>query len=238
MKKTILRLFTLVAFAVSTQANAAFESAKLDPDNEQPRFPAQMIFDGVVDAQIILAVKISAEGAVNDSLVLAYTHEPLIRTCRAAMKSWKVTPAKMDGVPVPVQCELKFNFHREGFVETSTAAIVNHYLAGGFELPIERQLVRRIHTVNEIDRAPTVMTSVNPVYAQKAFEEGVRGQVQVYFYIDENGEVQFPSVYPGADPYLSEIAVSALKSWRFNPPTHRGKPVMVAATQAFNFGSK
>lgn len=236
MKKTLFRLCILAALAISTQASAAFESAKLDPNNEQPQFPAQMIFDGVVDAQIVLAVKISAEGVVNDSMVLAYTHEPLIRVCRAAMKSWKVTPAKMDGVPVPVQCELKFNFHREGFVETSTAAIVNHYLAGGFEAPIEKQLIRRIHNANEIDRAPTAMTTVNPAYAKKAFEDGVRGQVQVYFYIDENGEVQFPSVYPGADPYLSEIAVNALKSWRFNPPTHRGKPVMVAASQAFNFG--
>jgi len=237
MNKLLLRLFAVSALAIFTQANAAFESAKLDPNNEQPKFPAQMIFDGVADARIILALKISADGIVSDSLVLAYTHEPLIRVCQAAMKSWKITPAKMDGLPVSVQCELTFNFHREGFVETSTVAITNHFLSGGFEPPIERQLIKRVHPAKEIDRAPVAITTVNPLYAQKALDEGVRGRVDVYFYIDEKGEVQFPSVYPGSDPYLSDIAVTALKSWRFETPTRRGRPVMVAASQTFNFGS-
>jgi len=238
MKNPLLRIFALSALAVFTQANAAFESAKLDPKNEQPRFPARMIFEGVVDAQLVLALKISAEGTVSDSLVLAYTHEPLINVCQTVIKSWKVTPAKMDGVPVPVQCELKFNFHREGFIETSTAAITNHFLSGGFETPVERQLIKRVLGAREIDRAPVPISTENPAYAQKALEDGVRGRVDVYFYIDQKGEVQFPSVGPGANPYLSNIAVAALKNWRFEAPTRRGQPVMVAATQTFNFGSQ
>ena len=238
MKKLILRFLVLSAFAISTQAIAAFESVKLDPDNEQPRFPRPLIFDGVADGQIILVVKISAEGVVTDSLALAYTHEPFIRACQEAMKSWKIAPAKVDGVAVPVQIELTFNFHREGFIETSTSAITKHFLYDGISLPIENQLIRRVRAANEIDRMPAVITAVNPAYAKKALDEGVRGQVEVYFYIDEKGAVQFPSVNPGADPYLSDIAVTALKSWRFEAPTRRGTPVMVSARQTFNFGSQ
>jgi TonB family protein len=238
MNKHILRFFALTTFALSTQAIAAFESARLDPDNEQPRFPRQLVFEGVADGQIIVAVRISAEGAVSDSLVLAYTHEPFVRACQEAMKSWKITPAKMDGMAVPVQIELKFNFHREGFIETSTSAITRHFLYDGISLPIENQLIKRVHAARELDRVPAVITSVNPAYAKKALDEGVRGRVEVYFYIDEKGEVQFPSVSPGADPYLSDLAVAALKSWRFEAPTRRGTPVMIAASQTFNFGSQ
>lgn len=238
MKKLLLRFFVLFVLAISTRAVAAFESAKLDPDNEQPRFPQQLIFDGVSDGQIILAVKISAEGVVTDSLVLAYTHEPFIDACQRAMKSWKISPAKMDGEAVPVQTELTFTFHREGYLETSTAAITRHFLKGGFEPSVERQLIKRVMAANEIDHVPVAITTVKPTYAQKALEDGVRGKVQVYFYIDEKGEVQFPSINPGADPYLSDLAVAALKNWRFEAPTHRGTPVMVAASQTFNFGSQ
>lgn len=238
MKKLITRFFILSVLAIATQAVAAFESAKLDRDSEQPRFPQQLVFDGVSDGQVVIAVKISAEGAVTDSLVLAYTHDPFIRACKEAMKSWKIAPAKMDGVAVSVQTELTFTFHREGYLETSTAAITRHFLSGGFEPPVERQLIKRVVAANEVDRVPAAITTVKPIYAQKALENGVRGQVQVYFYIDEKGEVQFPSISPGADPYLSDIAVAALKGWRFETPTHRGTPVMVAASQTFNFGSQ
>ncbi len=238
MKKLLLKFLAVSALVVSTHAVAAFQSAKLDQDNEQPRFPRMLISDGVVNGQTVLAVKISPEGTITDSLVLAYTHEPFVLACRDALKSWKVTPATLDGVPVPVQVELTFNFHREGFVETSTAAITKHFLNDWISLPIESQLIRRVQPATAIDRMPAVITAVNPAYDKKALEDGVRGRVDVYFYIDEKGEVQFPSVSPGTDPYLSEIAVNALKNWRFETPTRRGTPVMVAASQTFNFGSK
>src|SRR4051812_9457581 len=62
MKKFIVRCLALFTLALSSHAIAAFESAKLNTDNEQPRFPPQLVMDGVTDGQIILAVKISAEG--------------------------------------------------------------------------------------------------------------------------------------------------------------------------------
>jgi len=57
----------------------------------------------------------------------------------------------------------------------------------------------------------------------------------VYFYIDEKGAVRMPAVDASANPYLSDIAVAAVREWRFEPPTSRGKPVLIAASQEFNF---
>ena len=102
----------------------------------------------------------------------------------------------------------------------------------------ERQLAYRLPRGNELDRAPVRVTTVNPEYATEAAKQGVRGKVQVYFYIDEKGEVRLPSVMVDAHPYLSDIAVTALRHWRFEPPTRHGTPVMIAVSQQFDFGGE
>jgi len=61
--------------------------------------------------------------------------------------------------------------------------------------------------------------------------------VEVRFYIDETGAVRMPAVDSDAHPYLAETAVTAVKEWRFAPPTHDGRPVLVAASQVFDFSS-
>ena len=234
--KTILRYSVIFIFAVASQAMAAFESAKLGSENTLPRFPLGLVSDGVIEGHVIFAVSISAEGKVADSLALQYTHQPFVRACQEAMKEWQVTPARLDGVSVPVQMELRFDFRREGFVETNSINISNHYIYSKFPGLEVRHLAYRLARPVELDHAPVLVASVGPEYAKQAEQQGVRGKVQVYFYINEKGEVRFPSVTMEAHPYLSDIAVTALRQWRFEPPTHQGQPVLVAATQVFDFG--
>jgi len=63
----------------------------------------------------------------------------------------------------------------------------------------------------------------------------VRGSVNVEFYIDETGAVRLPSLAPGENLELGSLAIAALSQWRFNPPTSRGRAVLVKAVQTFNF---
>lgn len=234
--KTILRYSLLFLFAVASQAMAAFESAQLSSDNTLPRFPLGLMSDGVIEGHVIFTVSITAEGKVADSLALQYTHQPFVRACQEAMAEWQVTPARLDGVSVPVQMELRFDFRREGFVETNSINISNRYIDSKFPGIATRRLAYRLARPVELDHAPVLVTSVSPAYAKQAEQQGMRGKVQVYFYIDEKGEVRFPSVTTEAHPYLSDIAVTALRQWRFEPPTHHGQPVLIAATQLFDFG--
>ena len=67
-------------------------------------------------------------------------------------------------------------------------------------------------------------------------KQGVRGKVQVHFYIDENGAARMPAIDNSDHPYLSEIAVEAVRGWKFEAPTANGAPVLVEALQEFNFG--
>ena len=65
----------------------------------------------------------------------------------------------------------------------------------------------------------------------------MRGRVEVRFYIDEKGAVRMPVVASDASSYLAESAVTALRDWRFEPARQNGRPVLVAASQEFDFGS-
>jgi TonB family protein len=237
MKTILQRIPLLIFLAVAVQALAAFESAKLSPDNLMPQFPASLITAGVTEGHVTFAVSIGADGKLNDSLPLSYTHLGFVTMCRMVMKDWEITPARLDGQNVPVQMELRFDFKREGVVETNTINISNHYLELMMPDIFTRQYAYRMALSKELDHAPVAVTTVNPVYAKEAEKDGVSGKVQVYFYIDEKGEVRFPSVTADAHPYLSDIAVTALRQWHFQPPTRHGEPVMIAASQEFDFGS-
>ena len=225
----ISALLLLCAVAV-LPASAAVEPLKIQP-TYTPQLSPVMLMEGVTDGQVVVAVDVSADGKLNDWLVLAYTHPALARDFVEALKEWKFVAPRVDGVPVPVQTEITINFSAEGAVVSRTTMDVENYLGRVFgnKLSLSRW------SATDLDAAPVVVTKVNPKYAAQAEQEGVRGKVTVHFYIDEKGAVRMPSVDGEAHPYLAQQAIAAVREWRFSPPIAKGKPVMVAARQDFEF---
>ncbi len=235
---TILRLSALLTLgaALAAPAGAALESIKFDSENVMPQYPLPLRMAGVTRGQAIVAIAVDAEGKLSDWLVLGYTDESLARSAVAALKEWRYTPARIDGAPVPAQVRLTFDFTLEGAV--ISANIVNHFLFDHIEGMGDGHMAYRLHSSSEIDRVPARVTTTLPLYAEAAAKQGVRGKLQVRFYIDETGAVRMPSVDAGAQPYLAETAVTALREWKFEPPTRYGRPVLVAASQEFDFTEK
>ena len=237
---TLLRLPLLLALgALSvTRLGAALESVKYDPENVAPRFPLPLEVDGITLGHAIISISVNAEGRLTDWLVLGYTHELLAKSCVKALQEWRFIPARLDGVPVPAQVTLTFDFFREGAVITS--GITEHFLYGGLdELAGQGRYAYRLRSSRELDHAPVRVSSTAPKYALAAARDGVSGRVQVSFYIDEQGAVRMPAVEASAHPYLAEQAVTALRGWKFEPPTSHGRRVLIAASQEFDFnGSK
>ncbi len=232
--KASIRLSLCLVFAAAQPLLAAFKSVKLHPDNPLPEFPLVLIGEGVSQGEVVMAVSVSAEGQAVDSLALAYTHEPFVTACKAALKDWKFIPAQLDGENIGVKIELVFNFERTGYVESNTINITNKYMEAGRSPRLSHQLIES----DKLDKPPVALSTVNPKYASKARIDGIRGTVRVRFYIDESGMVRLPTVSAESHPYLAEIAVEALRSWRFQPALYRGRPVIVAAAQDFRFGSE
>lgn len=231
--KASCRFALWLVFAAATPLMAAFVPVKIDAENVLPEFPLVLLNEGVSEGEVVMALSIDASGKLGDSLVLAYTHKPFVRACEEALKGWKFTPARFDGEAVGVHTVLTFNFRRGAYVESNIHNINNNYLSGRFSQHMSRRLI----AFAQLDRPPVPISTVNPKYALQARERGVSGSVRVRFYIDEDGVVRLPSVSSTAHPYLADLAVEALRDWRFQPGLYRGRPALVAATQDFHFGN-
>ncbi|MFZ5493724.1 MAG: energy transducer TonB [Verrucomicrobiota bacterium] len=213
---------------------AQFESARFHPDNVMPPYPPSLQMAGVTRGTVVAAVSIDTEGKVQDAMVLAHTQERLADTALAALREWRFIPARLDGTPVPVQTELTIEFNLEGAVITTN--ILNHFFFDNMPGMGDMAVTSHLCPASRLDRLPQRVAGEQPRYAEAADKDGVRGRVQVHFYIDENGEVRFVSAVPAGHPYLLEQAVQAVRRWKFEPPTSRGRPVLVAAVQEFSFG--
>ena len=235
--KTSLRLSALLLLgaALTLPASAAIESIKINADNPLPEYPLRLQVEGVTRGAAIVAVNVDETGRLKDWLVLGYTHELFAKSCVQALQEWRFTPAKLEGVPVPAMVELTFNFTLEGAV--ISANIVNHFFFDHFETMGDGRYAYRLCPPAEIDRTPERVQAVSPKYAVEAEKNGLRGKVAVHFYIDEQGNVRLPAATSFAHPYLADIAVAAMRDWRFAPQTYHGRPVMIAASQVFEFSS-
>jgi TonB family protein len=226
-----LPLLAALGIVATARLSAGVESFKIEPTVD-PQYSASMQMEGVTEGTVIFAIEVSAEGKLTDHLVLGYTHPGLVSPCVDALTRWKFTPAKVDGVPVAVQAEITLNFKAEGVVISTPSVLeISNHLQRIFGYKLQAHPC----SAAELDSAPTRVNTVMPAYAKEAAKQGVHGTVQVHFYIDQTGAVRMPAVDGASHPYLSNIAVDAVREWRFAPPTSRGKPVLVTAVQDFQF---
>ncbi len=217
-----------------TRLCAAIESIKIEP-TYAPQLNPVLLNRGITEGQVRLVIAVSAEGNLTDWLALGYTDPELVDYFVGALKEWTIRPARIDGKPVAAQVELTATVTAQGVVLSRTSTeMVEDMVRRMMGNPLKSQQI----SVHELDRLPARLVTTGPLYAAEAEKQGVRGKVQVHFYIDEHGTVRMPSVEAGAHPYLAGEAVAAVREWKFEPPTSRGKPVLVAASQVFNFGAE
>lgn len=223
----------ILAALAAVPLSAAVESMKVEP-TFVPRLCPAMEMEGVTEARLVVAVAVDETGKLTETLVLGYTHPAFVRMGLDALQEWNFTPASVDGKPISSQTELTIEYSAQGVVVSRSGALdLDRFVQQQFGV----RFAKRPLSARELDRVPTRVNTVSPRYARQAEDEGVKGAVQVYFYIDESGAVRMPSVAPGSDPYLAQSAVAAVRDWKFEPPMRKGVPVVVSARQEFKFGS-
>jgi len=227
--KTIL---AIVALCAAVQLPAAFEPVGVVVTLE-PQLSARLRMEGLNDARITFAVDVDAEGKLLDWIVVEASHADLIKPCSEAIQRWRYTPAHYDGARVPARAQFTLNISQSGAVISRTTLDT---LSDFVERLAGRPLDYRICRADELDRPLAALTKVSPAYGRDAEQLGVGGRVNVYFFVDEQGRVRLPAVPAETHPYLSGIAVKAMREWTFPPPTRAGRPVTVSAVQVFEFG--
>ncbi len=76
-----------------------------------------------------------------------------------------------------------------------------------------------------LDHTPTTRVMIAPTYPTSARHEGIEGEVNVEFTVDEAGNVHGARVVSSTDPVFEAAALTAVGKWRFAPGTRSGIPV-------------
>ncbi len=240
MKTLRLLLLPAAISCCSISAHAQFAIPDYAPmrffQTESPVFPQEAIVQGFRQGVVHVAVQIDADGILTDYLVTTYTHPAFAKSAVAALKKWRFEPARIHGAPMSAKADLTFNFDTEGIVlvsmtVTSSAELLHFRI-------VPNALAFRARTLSELDRTPTPIRIVKPVYPENLARTSHGGHVTVEFYIDEQGHVRLASVDRQtieANEELAAIAVTTVEKWQFEPPLFKGRPVLTLAQQDFNF---
>ncbi len=225
-----------LALPLEAQIGApAYEPVKVDQTDE-PGYPLSMVAAGIKSGAASIAVAIDDNGKVTDTLVTAYTHPDFAKSALTALKSWKFEPARVHGAPRNSKADLTFRFEVEGVVVVSMTALSTSDLIRFKIAP--NSMAYSACSLGQLDRIPTPKKVVKPVYPAQLARSSRGGRVSVDFYIDEEGHVRIPSVSKEtneANEELAGVAVTTVAQWEFEPPTSKGRAVLVLAKQDFDF---
>ena len=252
----LLCLFLGLAGMIRVEANPALAGRQslVIEQTVPPYFPPDLLAEGFPEGLARIQVVVSAQGELLDWLIVGYTHRRFADEAVKAIRRWKFQPARVNGQPVLAHREISVSFATTG---TAVSFNNNDYMES-YVNQISNKAARWPCTLKELDRIPTPLQAPAPVYARELAARGVQGVVVVDFFIDETGAVRLPAVaatevtrkagMPSAgasgspdvqaddESRFGELALTAIEQWKFEPPTRKGKPVLLKARQTFRFG--
>ncbi|MGH8443679.1 MAG: TonB family protein, partial [Solimonas sp.] len=166
---------------------------------------------------------VAPDGTVWTVLPLDASDPAFGQALKAAVESWTFRPAVKDGKPAWAIFRYTHSFRMAG-------------LSG------PRRILREldepqpaIATARDLDAKPVQRVSAMPTYPREQMDAGTSGNVVLEFFVDREGNVQWPHVVSTPDEALGWAAVQAASRWRFDPPQQKGKAVDVRLRTAVRF---
>lgn len=200
-------------------------------------FPYEMLLRGLSTGEARVVISVDAAGRLTDSLVIGYTDPVFAEAASAALKKWSYEPAHVHGQARASRADVLFTYRND------IGVMVQSYSEQGMEKrlnpTLQEHYVFRTWQLRDLDRIPTPLQVVPPVISKGSPSHGTKRTVTVEFYIDETGKVRMPTVErEEPDDAYAAAAVAAVEQWQFEPPLHKGRPVLVLARQDFAYVPK
>lgn len=181
--------------------------------------------------QVRVAINVDGSGRLIDWLLLDYTHTRYADAAVEAVQKWTYKAAIYKGEPIGTRTTLIFDFETRGQVVSMTCLdMVDAYLKNF----TGDRVVRCVVPGRELDAAPKPLVVVSPLAVSPELARGSTG-VWVDFYIDEAGRPRMAAVDVKENDPMAMASIEAIGQWRFTPPTSKGRPVVVRASQWFDF---
>ena len=186
-----------------------------------------MVLAGVSTGKVKFVIKVDKTGKLEDLLVTEYTQRAFADEATKVVSQWTFAPAWVGTEPVGWVRELNIYFRTDGMMVTfDNAEAPSH-----FKMTEHPDEIIQYHacSLRDLDRIPVPLHVVAPATALQPDA----GEVRVEFYIDEEGRVRIPVAKETSDVAFANAAVDAVSQWQFEPPTSKGKAVLVHAVQTF-----
>jgi protein TonB len=89
--------------------------------------------------------------------------------------------------------------------------------------------------LSELDKKPTPIKRVQPVYPAELKAARVSGEAVISFVVDVDGSVRNAQVEIATEPAFGEAALAAVAAWKFEPGSKNGTPVACQLTLPLRF---
>jgi len=167
----------------------------------------------------VVAVTVGPDGRVTDAIGIEASDQAFIDAVLDVVPQWVLKP--VDDPPTEPRREVfQYRFRLSGVVN-----VLSHREGAEAAFPENDDMVAEIRTLrwSDLDPPPERL----PPQPDDAPPPRIRGMAEINFIIDETGRVRVPAVVEASDWDAALVALDAVADWRFAPPTHEGKPVLV-----------
>lgn len=208
-------------------------------ENKDPLFPVSLKLQGVEEGFASFAISVNHFGELDDYLLLEASRIEFAEAVEKVLPAWDYSVPIIDGETASIVSRVLVKFKRGSGVVYETSGYEN----------IHRQLNAhatsrddyRIYSPSELDSIPLITHIERPTFHIDLLEDREIVNAVFQFYIDTEGNVRIPTLREAddkVDERLLLIAQDSLLSWKFEPPLHHGKPVVVRVAQPFRFKKK
>lgn len=175
----------------------------------------------VQDGFALLALEITADGRIGDTVTIAASGVDAAAAARRSVQTATFRPGRRDGMPVVS--------HLAAFCRFENGR--RHLATSSLEEAIMRtnDHVVRLFQLGDLDRTPSLLTDESPRHLADT------GQLVLEFLIDVQGGVRMPAVLTGDAPVPDHAILDVVRRWRFSVPCRAGEPVPVLVRQQIRF---
>ncbi|MFI5087243.1 MAG: energy transducer TonB [Terriglobales bacterium] len=198
-------------------------------------YPLEAARNGV-QGSVSVRFTISAAGDVEAVEVLS--GEPVLaKAVVSTVKKWKYKPYEVDGAPVPVRTEKRFDFSskertRDLKDNAPSTALAPDTPAGESSASVDN-LPKRVRVSPSVSRG-MLLHQVSPIYPPDARKRHIQGSVVLHAVIGKDGLLKDLKPLSGS-PELIPAAVGAVQQWRYRPYYLNSEPVEVETVITVNF---
>jgi len=89
--------------------------------------------------------------------------------------------------------------------------------------------------VVSVDKEPTLLKRVDPVYPELAMKSGLEGKVWVKIWVDTEGRPKEVKILKSDSDVFNQVTIDAAKQFLFTPAYIKGKPVAVWVSVPFAY---